>query len=310
MNRQVDERLLIKKLETDKEKVYKTHMMKSKVLPEHPFRGIISGASGSGKTQLILNLLSNKNYYKDYFDVIFILSPTAGELDDTYDILKPEEEKKDPSTVDIAKELKKKKKETKIYFINNVTPKVIGDIMKTNENLIKKNGVENSPKILLLYDDVVSNKKLMGDEKFHHSFIASRHYNASVFICTQKYNQVPRVCRLQANAIMYFKGTESENKIITEEHCPPGYKRKEFEKILHDATNEKFSFLFINCQDDIRTRYRKCLHSIIVLKKHEAAKTEEDKPKKQETPGDTITKESGDEKSSEMVNEEKQQESS
>jgi hypothetical protein len=279
MSKKIDERLLIKKLESSKEKVYKSGIMKAKVLPEHPFRAVVSGSSGSGKTQLILNLLTNKHYYKDYFDIIFVLSPTAGELDDTYDAIKPKTKKengKEPSAKQLATAIKKPQKETKVVFINQVKPEKLKKIMDINEQLIKSKGVENSPKLLLLYDDVVSDKKLMADGVFRHTFIASRHYNASVIICTQKYNEVPRVCRLQASAIMYFKGTESENGRIIDEFCPPSYNKKEFTQILHEATKEKYSFLFINCHDDIRTRYRKCLHSIIVLTKHNELKEVKD----------------------------------
>ncbi|MDB4681419.1 hypothetical protein OAE88_00765 [bacterium] len=60
------------------------------ILPKHPFRCYIVGASGSGKTNLLLNLLTRPGYYRDYFDRIFVISPTALSLDQSYKTLEKE----------------------------------------------------------------------------------------------------------------------------------------------------------------------------------------------------------------------------
>lgn len=246
----VDNDLLIEAIETSKSKVKVSSYQKGNVIPKHPFRAVLSGASGSGKTNLLINLLTKNKFYKDYFDVIFMISPTAGKLDDSY----------------IA--LKESKTKSKLAIINELEPDTIEDIMTINKDIIEDKGVDKSPKILIVYDDIISNTKFMNSRPFVHSFVASRHYNASVIICTQRFNSVPRVCRIQANAIFYFKGTNSEQECLGMEFCPAGFHwRKEFLPIVDHATSKKYSFLFINGQADREERYRIGLDRVMKLLK-------------------------------------------
>ena len=245
----VDPDLIIKEISTSKNKVKVSEYQKNHVIPKHPFRAILSGRSGSGKSNLLINLLTNKKFYKNFFDIIFLISPTAGKLDDSY----------------IA--LEESKQKSKIAIINELDCDTIEEIMDINKGLIEEDGVDKAPRILMCYDDVISNTKFMNSRPFIHSFVASRHYNASVIICTQRFNSVPRVCRLQANAIFYFKGTGSELETLSKEFCPSGYRWKEFASVIDHATAEKYAFLFINGQADEKHQYRIGLHSIMELKR-------------------------------------------
>jgi hypothetical protein len=247
---QVDKELLIEAIETSKDKVKVSKYQEENIIPKHPFRAILSGASGSGKTNLLINLLTKEKFYKDFFDVIFLISPTAGKLDDSY----------------IA--LKESKTKSKLAIINVLDPETTDDIMTINKDIIEDKGVDKAPKILIVYDDIISDTKYMNSRPFVHSFVASRHYNASVIICTQRFNSVPRVCRIQANAIFYFKGTNSEQETLAQEFCPAGYHwRKEFLSIIDHATDKKYSFLFINGQADREDRYRIGLDRVMKLLK-------------------------------------------
>lgn len=242
--------LTIQEIKTSKNKVKRTEIQKCDIIPKHPFRAILSGRSGSGKSNLLINLLIQKHFYKNYFHFIFLISPTAGKLDDSF----------------IA--LKKSKPKSKIAIINDLNPDTIENIMETNKEIIEEKGVHKAPRILIVYDDVVSHKKFMNSRSFTQSFIASRHYNASVIICTQRYNSVPRVARLQANAIFFFKGSNSETEILSEEFCPPSFSKKEFLAVIDYAVKEPYNFLFINdtCKEH-RHKYRKNLDQILELVK-------------------------------------------
>jgi hypothetical protein len=241
--------LQVKAFETSKSKVKTRKAMDNHLIPKHPFRLILSGSSGSGKSNLLLHLLTQKQLYKGYFDIIFIISPTAGKLDDSYSALA------------------KHKGKTVIRIINDLNADLIEQIMATNKKLILNNQVHKAPKILIVYDDVVADKKFMGMKSFLHSFIASRHYNASVIICTQKFNSVPRTCRLQANAIMYFRGTNGERETLVNEFSPAGYNKKETSAIFDYATRDPYSFLYINLMAPRSERYRKNLKEILRLKR-------------------------------------------
>ena len=80
-------------IETSKNNIPQKKASKDGVMPNYPFSCVISGRSGSGKTQLLLNMLTRKDLLGDYFHKILVFSPTAGELDDTYDSLKLPKEK-------------------------------------------------------------------------------------------------------------------------------------------------------------------------------------------------------------------------
>ena len=84
----IDNELFVKPFKTTKTKVKSRPTHDDHTVPKHPFRAILSGASGSGKTNLLLHLLKSKSLYGAFFDIIFIISPTAGKLDDSYEALK------------------------------------------------------------------------------------------------------------------------------------------------------------------------------------------------------------------------------
>mgnify|MGYP003644138241 CR=1 FL=1 len=243
----IDNELFVKPFKTTKTKVKSRPTHDDHTVPKHPFRAILSGASGSGKTNLLLHLLKSKSLYGAFFDIIFIISPTAGKLDDSYEALK--------------------KTSKKINIINDLNPDTIEKIMSTNKKIILEKQVHKAPKILIVYDDVIADVKFMNTKSFLHSFVASRHYNASVIICTQKFNAVPRTCRIQANAVFYFKGGNAERLTLAEEFAPPGYSKKEMIEIIDTATDKPYSFLFINHQAKRGHQIREGLHTILELTK-------------------------------------------
>jgi hypothetical protein len=246
-----DDPLVVKAFPTSKSKVKVNKAMTDHIIPKHPFRAILSGASGSGKTNLLIHLLNTKGFYKNYFDVIFIISPTAGKLDDSYNVLA------------------KNNTKTTIRIINDLDPDSIDQIMTKNKDIILKKKVHMSPKILIVYDDVIGDRLFMNSKAFINSFIASRHYNASVFICTQKYNAIPKTPRVQANAIFFFRGTNTEREVLAIDRAPSGYSKKEMESIIDfstTATKESpYPFLYINLQAKTQNQLRKNLDKTMTL---------------------------------------------
>ena len=75
-------------IETEKTNIPQKAASKLNILPKFPFSCCISGRSGSGKTQLLLNILTRDDLMGNYFHKILVFSPTAGDLDDTYASLK------------------------------------------------------------------------------------------------------------------------------------------------------------------------------------------------------------------------------
>ena len=126
----------ITKIDVKQEKIKQPVAAQQGVLPEHPFRMYVVGASGSGKSNFILNLLTRKNMYKDYFDSIIVISPTAAHLDPNYKVLKL------PDTN---------------FFMPD--EKVLERIMEIQEKQIEEKGKVGASKTLLVLDDIISYKQ-------------------------------------------------------------------------------------------------------------------------------------------------------
>jgi len=221
----------------DKNEIKLPPMMVNDTIPRHPFRMLNSGASGSGKSMLVLNLLKRRNFMENFFDDIFLFSPTA--RGDQIQILL----ELDPDH--ICDDLSDSGIEQLDYIFN-----------KQNE-LIETMGYLKAPKILIIFDDIISSQRFMNSNVFKKFFVQGRHISASVIVNTQKYHAIPRTMRLQATDIAFFPSSQSEVSRIAEEYCPPSKSVKQFTNLIDYATNEPYNFLYINTR--ARRKYRKNL---------------------------------------------------
>lgn len=211
--------------------------VKAGLLPSHPFRMYIVGSSGSGKTNFILNLLNRECFYKDYFDSVLVISPTALHLDHTYQSLELKEH---------------------CYYEPN--EEVLETIMELQEKKIEELGKFRSPKVLLILDDIVSYKNFCNSSILLKFAVMSRHWNISMMILSQAYHRIPKSVRLQMSAIVYFKGSNKELDVLSDDFAAPGYSHKEFKNRIKVATNERYSFVFIDVNRPINEgRYKKGL---------------------------------------------------
>lgn len=232
--------------ETDKNKIPQIAAAKKQILPRFPFSWIISGASGSGKTQLLLNVLNRDIMYKDYFHVILIFSPTAGQLDDLYNVL------------NLPKE----------NFIKKFDKQILKNILNSRYDLITKKGIDwvaKNSRVCLLFDDMIS-ERLMNTPEMLEMFTLLRHYLCSVIVASQSFKKVPRSVRVNANWLTIFPALKSEATILEEEICPVGLTKKEFFILLDYCTQEEHDFLGILNHASKNKKIRKNLDEIINLK--------------------------------------------
>jgi len=221
-------------------------VMKQGILPKFPFSMMISGRSGSGKTNLLMNLLSRKELLKGYFHYIIVYSPTAGKYDDSYNVLNlpPENFKNDFSEDDLEQLIQSRKK------------------------LIESKGiawvVKNS-RVLIILDDVIANRDFLNSPQALKMFALLRHYQVAVIVLMQSYNKLPRALRINANAIAIFPSSQSEIEVLLDEITPAGLKKREFEKVIDHCTSGRYDFLYINNHADPGKRIRKNLDEIINL---------------------------------------------
>jgi hypothetical protein len=76
--------------------------------------------------------------------------------------------------------------------------------------------------------------------------IKHRHSSASVIIVTQAYKAIPKTIRTNCNALVLFEIPNlSELKVIYEEN-PEGMHEDEWMRVYKYATDEPYSFLYIN----------------------------------------------------------------
>jgi len=239
--------LTIGKLETKKSKIKQNQLMRADIIPRFPSSVIFNGSSGSGKSTLLANLLSKKQFYKNYFKKknIYLISPT-GSTDDMFEHIELDDE-------NICVEIKKE------------APALLRKIMEQQKETIDSKGVDKAEKVLIIFEDIQSNGSFMRSPEFLKCFIMNRHFNLMVFLCGQSFTLTPRPCRLQANNVFIFAPTNNERELLVENFSPPKMHKKDFEAMIDHATKEPYSFMHINKRVGFDKRYRKNLNTIIKL---------------------------------------------
>jgi len=244
----------IKVLDTEKNKIPQKACSKDGTLPKFPFSMVISGRSGSGKSQLLLNILSRDEMYGSYFHCIIVFSPTANDLDDTY------------STLNLPKD----------NFIKDFDRKILENILDNRKNLIKDKGINYVSKysrVLLIFDDMIAEKQFLESPENLKLFTLLRHYLCSVIILSQSFKKIPRSIRINANFLAIFPSLESEILIMLEEITPSGVTKKDFRNILNYCTSDKYSFLSVNNHADLNKRIKKNLNETINIEDFKNIKT-------------------------------------
>jgi hypothetical protein len=213
---------------------------------------VISGKSGSGKSTLLANLIRDPRFYgptdekpNGWFDKIFLFSPTA-------------------NGDDVQKSLGIDKKH--VFTNLDEAPPLLDLILNSQQKkLDEADGADQVQQYAIIFDDIIGDTQFMNERSFTKCFYQVRHVNCTTFICTQHFKRVPKICRLQANFVFFFQGSASEVEIVVEEFAPPQYTKKEFRKLVTDASNKKYSFLTINMKLGWEKRFRRNLHEFITL---------------------------------------------
>lgn len=248
--------LKIRKIPTKKHNIPLRGSMKNGTIPPYPCSLILSGRSGSGKTNLLINLLDPDSnlLYGNYYHYILVFSPTASNLDDLYESLKipPENFKATYNKNDLQ------------------------EIIDTRKAMINELGLEEVGKkhrMLIIMDDIIASRSFLQSEEALQMFVLLRHYYISVIVNTQSMTKIPRALRVNSNALFIFLSNLNEKEILKDELTPPNMTKKEFAKVIDYATNEPYSFIYINNKEmDQNKRFRKNLDEIIDLDKFKTNK--------------------------------------
>ena len=218
----------IEKVMVDHKEKEEEDVHENPLIPVHPFRMIVVGRSGSGKTILTLNLLVKFLKY----DCLYLICTTAN-LQTKYDLI-----------CDLA----------------NLFPskfKVIEDLKKFDINKINKN-----KKNLILCDDL---NELPDNEllKITLLFSKGRHYNCSIIYLSQYFYRVGVRARGSASHFVLFVVNSEKDKRRIFRDVANDLTPDQFLKLFNEATEvcdgaDKFScFVVDNTQSKLCLRFRK-----------------------------------------------------
>lgn len=196
----------------------------------------IAGSPGSGKTTLILSIMTQKSEknkpkksYRKLFDRILIMSPTLGQGHSL---------KKDP-----FKDIPEDQKWTSF---NNQTMAEVMD--RIDENF------ENEENTLLILDDVTSELRRNPHAEKQLSWLAQnrRHKRCAIFILVQKYKAIPTAVRAAFSHFTTFKPKNNiEIEAIMSELVP--FQKKNWIQILNYVFDNSDKFAFFHIDMSLKT---------------------------------------------------------
>jgi hypothetical protein len=209
----------------------------NEILPQHPFCCCVVAPPKSGKTNLIMNLLSNDKFYysgnendKDnpsFFDEIYYFSPTS-----RFD----KSSKKILSAMDNVIQI------DDVEDLYNCET-YIQEIMKSQKEWDENKEGKPRPKILLVFDDMIG---ILAQTKVDVLSTKYRHYGFSVIVNSQSYKKLPSVLRNCMSHFIWFNlMSHRENEKLYEEHTQSIPNYWEFIKLL----DKKYSFMYYNIEE-------------------------------------------------------------
>lgn len=255
----------------------------SEVMMQHPFSLLNVAPKGSGKTNLICNLIMN--HYKGYFHQIWVCSPTV-DNDDKWDVVKATKglvsknklklklfdkdddvkiTKDTPKVVhedtDAARDqmLNEPKDHGKIpenHFytemeeLQDPLQKQMNEMKHIRSELPeseKKNTKYYADRILVILDDQAGLYRGGVTNNWQINFVIKhRHYNTSLIVVTQAYKAIPKSIRTNCNALICFEVPNSQELKVIYEEWPTNMDEHEWMDAYEQAVEEPFSFLYIN----------------------------------------------------------------
>ena len=217
------------------------HNSKWPYIPDHPYKILIIGGSGSGKTNALLNLINNQ----PDIDKIYLYA-------------------KDPYEKNIYQYLINKLEKVGLNHFND--PKAFieysNDMQDVYKNIEDYNPVKKR-KVLIIFDDMIAD--MINNNKLNpivtELFIRGRKLNVSIVFITQSYFKVPKDVRLNSTHFFIMKIlNKRELQQIALNHSSD-IDFKDFMNIYKKYTKESYSFLVndITLPSDDPLRFRKNL---------------------------------------------------
>lgn len=206
----------------DFNKLKKEYTNLNPLVPQWPFRLLISSPSGSGKTNLALNLIMEYVYW----DRIYVVSKMIAS-EDKYINLKDWLE-------NLQKKIQKKKHDDNI---------VIYHFFDSFSGLPDVDSIDANYQNLILIDDMVTTKN---QDQIAEYFIRSRKKNCSIIYLTQSFYKTPKLIRDNCTDFVIFDvGSKRELQEISKT-VAFRITYDEFVKLYQKCIAEDYGFIYIS----------------------------------------------------------------
>jgi archaellum biogenesis ATPase FlaH len=194
---------------------------KTKHLPfPHPFRMIICGSSGSGKTFLMMQFLLNSKWFflpngKSFWNKIYVLTPTS---------------LSDP----IYRNLNDPRIKDRVFLTDELNEDLLNQLLDSKEKQSSIVVIDDFSAVLKNSERTISN-----------FFFRCRHSNISIILLGQAYKSFSKNCRINTTDCFIFSfNNKKEMKIIAEEQSSKNLMDSDFVDALEKVTSEKYGFLY------------------------------------------------------------------
>lgn len=231
-----------------KEKV--PEYMQGKNFPGHPTTALIVGQPGSGKTNLLMSLLTSPQFWRGYFDKIYLFGLTC-KSDDLYKSIKLPDDQIFTDSEKIVPELER--------------------IIKEQDEMIKGGNWNDADKLLFVFEDFTSlYQEIQGKKAFIRCFCQIRHLKSTALTVVHKFKAMQRTARMCCLHIMCFNVNNTDVEAMYDDYGSSHLSKKEFialAKVAMDKENEDdHPFFYINLQAPENIRYRRNFTSIYRIK--------------------------------------------
>lgn len=192
--------------------------------------GIMISPVKTGKSTTIVNLLLNPNFYKDQFDIVYIISNTIHN-DQT------------------SRHLKEAFPET---IFDEYSDDIIDNIITYQKSFPK----DKQPFIAIILDDFLGIKS---KSKINYLVSRFRHYSIGLLLmASQLFRGLPPICRQNATFCLIGGPNPSDFEIekMAEEYGAIYDGVDNFKRMYKTATNQRYNFLYLDLQSNPSKAYR------------------------------------------------------